>query len=92
MFRTKKASSFTAAALKGAKCAVETKGSSWSQTMGGTCGCPGSGAGRAGKRLPEKPGLGSPRDGVCQLWWLERDGGPSKIVASDVSFLVWDLT
>lgn len=84
MFRTNKASSFAAAALRGIKCAVEAKGSSWSQTVGGTCGW-------AGKRLTPKPGLGNPRDGVCQLWWLARAGGPRQVVARDVSFLTQGL-
>lgn len=92
MFRTNKASSFTAAALRGTERAVEAKGSSWSQTMGCSCGCPGSGGGRAGKRLPPKPGLGNPRDGVCRLWRLERDGGLEELQpVMCLSFLTWGL-
>lgn len=50
------------------------KGEQLIPNHGVLCSC-----GWAGKRLPPKPGLGSPRDGVCQLWGLERDGDPGEV-------------
>lgn len=72
MFRTNKASSFAASALRGTKCAVEAKGSSWSQTVGALV----DGLERG---CPQNQGWGIPEMGSASCGGWKGLGDPDKL-------------